>query len=391
MPKFSSVLEEMPEYPFAKVGKITKEAEQRDGINVINARIGIPDAEAPETIKKSLAEYVQRERATFGYPCDVHPARGIPELIEAIIEDYRQKYSVSLTPDNICVTGWTKEVLHNIVRMFNKGKVLIPDPVYPAYEGAVFLSHNTIQRVNTFPADHWLPEFVFDDKDVVALYFCDPNNPTGAVADMQYYKRLASGMAANNICGIFDKAYKDFVFEKDVQPVSITQVPGLMNYGFEIVSLSKHYNFVGIGLGWIVSSKENIDRWLKFSGQYSQGVEWYKQKAGVAALTSTAVREELDGYFNALRLRRDTLAGGLNELGMKIQVPEATPYLWVAVPAGYDDEDFVLNKMIREAHVAFMPGSYFGRCGKGYFRTTLYLPQNQIDEALDRISKVRDW
>ena len=56
-----------------------------------------------------------------------------------------------------------------------------------------------------------------------------------------------------------------------------------MESGYEVVSLSKHYNFVGIGLGWIVSSKENIDTWLKFSGQFSQGVSWYKQKAGVEA------------------------------------------------------------------------------------------------------------
>ena len=76
---------------------------------------------------------------------------------------------------------------------------------------------------------------------------------------------------------------------------------------------------------------------------------------------------------------------------MKAEASGATPYLWVEVPPGYDDEDFVLNKMISEAHVAVMPGSYFGRNGKGYFRATLFLPKNQIEEALDRISKVRTW
>jgi len=384
-------MQNMPDYPFARVGKISRETEQRDGVKVINARIGIPDAEAPKTIKELLAKYVGQEKSTFGYPVDVHPARGITELTEAIIEDYRKKYGVKLAPENICVTGWTKEILHHLVRIFARGKVLIPDPVYPAYEGAVLLSYNTIERIKTSRASRWLPEFNFKDPETVALYFCDPNNPTGAVADVDYYKSLAKEMKTNNVCGIFDKAYKDFVFESRVKPVSITQVPGLMDCGFEIVSLSKHYNFVGIGLGWIVSSKENIDQWLKFAGHYSQGVEWYKQKIGVEALTNPAVQAEMADYFKTLKRRRDTLSKGLNELGMKVEVPKATPYLWVETPAGCSDEDFVLNRMIGKAHVAFMPGSYFGNNGKGFFRTTLYLSQNEIETALERINKIRDW
>jgi LL-diaminopimelate aminotransferase len=63
----------------------------------------------------------------------------------------------------------------------------------------------------------------------------------------------------------------------------------------------------------------------------------------------------------------------------------------VEVPDGYDDETFVLEKMIGEAHVAFMPGSYFGECGKGFFRATLFISREDIEKALERISKVRSW
>jgi len=390
MLKYSTVLQNIPQYPFAKVGKISKSVEQRDGIKVINARIGIPDVEAPATIKKYLAQFVGEKNSTFGYPVDVHPERGIDQLIEAIIEDYRVKYSVNLKPENIAVTGWTKIALHNLVRIFAPGKILIPDPVYPAYESATLLSFHEIERVKTTAATRWLPEFQFKD-DSVAFYFCDPNNPLGVVADMDYYLTLAKEMKRHNVCGIFDKAYKDYVFDNKTRPVSITQIPGLMDYGFEVVSLSKHYNFVGIGLGWIVSSKENIDQWLKLSGYFSQGIEWYNQKAGVEALTNPAVKAEMQAYMNELKERRDILAKGLNDLGLQVDVPATTPYLWVKVPEGYSDEDFVLNKMIGEAHVAFMPGSYFGQNGRGYFRATLFLPRNQIIEALERIHKGRNW
>ena len=172
---------------------------------------------------------------------------------------------------------------------------------------------------------------------------------------------------------------------------SITQVPGLINNGYEIVSFSKHYNFVGIGLAWIVSSKENIDRWLKLSSQYSQGVEWYKQKSGVEALTNPLVQEEIQDYRKELKERRDVFTKGLKELGLKVNTPKATPYLWIKVPEGYNDEDFVLNKLISEAHVAFMPGSYFGNNGKGYMRATIFLPKMEIEETLSRIQKVKSW
>jgi aspartate/methionine/tyrosine aminotransferase len=389
---FSPSLDRIPDYPFRKVGKISRDVESRDGIKVINARIGIPDREAPRAVKEAMSRYVLVENSTLGYPVDAHPERGIPELVEAIIEDYRRKHGVTLKPENIVVTGWDKEILHNIVRLFKKGTVYIPDPVYPAYEPAAVLAGHAVRRVRTSPATGWLPEFRFTgEANPVAFYFCDPNNPTGAVADRAFYLSLLDEMKSAGVTGIFDKAYKDYVFDAATRPVSITEVPGLMDRGFEIVSLSKHYNFVGIGLGWIISSEANIERWLKFSSQYSQGVAWYKQKAGVVALTSPDVKAEMQAYFQELRERRDVFSRGLLDLGLKVAIPRATPYLWIQVPEGFSDEDFALNILIDKAHVAFMPGSYFGENGRGYLRATLFLPQSEIAEALDRIRKIKSW
>lgn len=388
---YSSMLDKIPDYPFRKVGRISAEVERRDGIRVINARIGIPDREAPKAVKEAMARYMLEDKSTFGYPCDVHPERGIPELIEAIIDSYRRNYSVELKPENIAVTGWIKEALFNMARLFNRGTIQIPDPVYPVYEGASILAGHNVARVRTSAATGWLPEFDLDKEGTVALYFCDPNNPLGSVAGMDYYVSLSRDMISAGVTGIFDKAYQHYTFDEETKPVSITQVPGLPDHGYEMVSFSKHYNFVGIGLGWIVSSRENIDRWLKYSSQYSQGVEWYKQKSGVEALQNPAVREEMEEYRKELKERRDIFVTGLNELGLEVGVPKATPYLWIKVPEGRDDEDFVLNKLISEAHVALMPGSYFGKNGKGYMRATLFLPQSEIEEALERIRKVRSW
>ncbi|MCJ7604411.1 MAG: pyridoxal phosphate-dependent aminotransferase [Dehalococcoidales bacterium] len=392
--KFSPLLDRIPDYPFRKVGNISKKAQEKDGVPVINARIGIPDREAPASVKEAMARYVLEEKSTFGYPCDVHPERGIPELIDAIIGHYRERHGVTLKPENIAVTGWTKDALFNIIRLFDRGTVQVPDPVYPVYEGTSILSGNEVVRVHTGADTGWLPEYRLtgsEGKDTVALYLCDPNNPTGSVAGRDYYETLLRDMEAADVAGIFDKAYKDYVFDAETKPLSITEIPGLMERGFEIVSLSKHFNFVGIGLGWIVSSEDNISRWLKLSSQYGQGVEWYKQKAGVDALTSPAVKAEMADYWAELTERRDVFTKGLQALGFSVTVPRATPYLWIKVPEGYDDEDFVLNTIIRRAHVALMPGSYFGANGAGYMRATIFLSIPEIEEALARIEKVKSW
>ncbi|MFA5308587.1 MAG: pyridoxal phosphate-dependent aminotransferase [Dehalococcoidales bacterium] len=390
--KYSPLLDSIPDYPFRKVAKISREAEQRDGVPVINARIGIPDREAPQAVKEALARAVLADKSTYGYPCDTHPERGIPELIEAIIEDYRVKHNVKLRPENIMVTGWAKEVLYYMASLFDEGTIYIPDPVYPVYEAATVLSGHQAARVGTSAKTRWLPEFSFKETDKpAAFYFCDPNNPTGAVANKEYYTSLLAKMEAADVTGIFDKAYKDYVFDDKTRPVSITEIPGMMERGFEIVSLSKHYNYVGIGLAWIVSSEENINRWLKASSQHSQGVEWYKQKAGADTLTSPAIRAQMQAYLKELKARRDVFSKGLRELGLKVEVPAATPYLWIKVPEGFSDEDFVLNTLISKAHVALMPGSYFGESGRGYMRATLFLSLPQIEEALERIRRVKGW
>ncbi|MDI6722169.1 MAG: pyridoxal phosphate-dependent aminotransferase [Candidatus Aenigmarchaeota archaeon] len=388
MPQYSSLLDSLPQYPFAKVGRLSREIQERDGVRVINARIGIPDEEAPQTVKERMAVYIGEKNSTFGYPVDVHPERGISELIDAIIHDYKTKHGTDIKAENIAVTGWTKDVLHNLARLYDNGNGIIPEPIYPAYEGAVVLAGHKTRSIPTSEDSGWLPELSFGCDDRY-FYFCDPNNPTGTVADLKFYEKLHERMKKHDIGGIFDKAYKDYTFDAGTETVSITQVPDLMELGYEVVSLSKHNNFVGIGLGWVVSSPENINRWLKLSSQFSQGVSWYEQKAGVEALTNPKAVREMECYMSELRTRRDTFASGLSSAGLKCKPPQATPYLWAKVPEGYDDENFVLDRLLNEAHVAFMPGSYFG--GRGYFRATVFLGKEDIEEAVDRIKKIKDW
>ncbi len=385
MVKWTEKLGKIPEYPFSRVGKLCKELESK-GKDIINARIGIPDDEAFPGFKERMALHLEAPDSTFGYPCDVTPERGIPEFTGAIRDYYQRQYGVKISDENIAVVSWTKDVLHNIPRLFAPTTAHIPDPVYPTYASAAILAGHDVSYVPTNAKEGWKPEF--DETDGI-LFLCDPNNPTGAVLDINYYERLRDKLAESGGIVIADKAYQDMVWEGE-PAVSITQIPGLLKQGYEVQSLSKSHNLVGIGLGWIVSSKENIDQWLRHASYRSQGVEWYKQMAGAEALTDSRIQEERKKYMQELRNRRDYFVDGLNSSGLATEKPRATPYLWIKTPAE-DDEDFVLNRLIREEGVAFMPGSYFGECGRGYCRATLYLDTDEIKQALMRIDRVRNW
>ncbi len=335
-------------------------------------------------------ENILKKGSTHNYPIDGYPARGIDELVDAIRQHYKDRHATEVKPEQICVVGYTKPILQSLPRIFRGGRGLVPDPVYPAYEGGILLDRRKETKVPTNESTGWLPEFQFDNSSAFC-YFCDPNNPTDAVADLKYYEQLVDRLRAHDAFLIADKAYKDFRLDPSVNPVSITQVPELMDNAFEVVSFSKHYNMVGMGLGWVVSSEENMNKWIKFWEITSQGVPWVFQKAGEFALTSPRVKNEMEKYMAALNLRADALVTGLNELGMKSEKPKSTPYVWFKVPEGYDDKEFVLKKTIPEAHMAFMPGSFFGESGKGYARATLYTSEEDIVGAMKRLKSVRDW
>jgi LL-diaminopimelate aminotransferase len=391
MPIYSKKLKEIPTYPFAKVGKLSREVEKRDGVKVINVRIGIPDREAPQKLKELMINFIGEKNSTYGYPSDVKPVMGIPEFIDAVIQHYKERHNVDLKPGNIMITNWTKEVLHHLPRLYEPGVAVIPEPIYPAYEAATILSGHKIRRIQTSEDNDWCPNLEFSKEDRF-FYFCDPNNPTGSVDEEKHYKEIFGEMNKNNVSGIFDKAYKDYTFDKEVRPVSITEIPEMMERGFEVVSFSKHTNCVGLGIGFIISSEENIRRWKKLSSYFSQGVPIFKQKVAIEALTNPEIKKEMNDYFQELKERKNLLVNGLNKLGFKCKFSKATPYVFPRIPAAFeDDEYFALKILLDKAHVAGMPGSYFGESGKGYMRLTVFLPQIKIKEALNRIREIKEW
>ena len=238
-------------------------------------------------------------------------------------------------------------------------------------------------------ADGWLPHFDAIPTDqaqaVKLMYLNYPNNPTSTVADLDFFERALAFARRHDILIVQDAAYSEITFERPSP--SILQLPGGSESAVELYSLSKTFNMTGWRIGFAVGRadvlaaladvKENLD-----SGQFTA-----VQEAAVEALDH-ADHVEVRALVDLYRERRDVLVDGLNRIGFDVARPEATFYVWMPVPSGYDSMTFA-TKLLDKADVVAIPGVGFGRAGENYVRFALTVPTERIQQALDRIAKIR--
>jgi LL-diaminopimelate aminotransferase len=213
------------------------------------------------------------------------------------------------------------------------------------------------------------------------IYVSYPNNPTGAVIEDDFFARLVEFAAENDIVVVHDNAYGDITYDGYVAP-SFLETPGAKDVGVEMLSLSKSYNMTGWRVGAIVGNKDVVDAYWRLKTNMDSGIFGAVQRAGVAALTGSqeCVREMCGIY----RRRRDALVDALTGLGMSVDRPKGTIYLWVAVPQGYTSASFT-ELLLDQADVVVTPGAAYGASGEGYVRLSLTVPDDRLQEAVARI------
>jgi len=380
-------LQDLPSYPFGLVRKKITEVEQKTGKNVIRCYIGVPDTGLLQSMHERYVKLAE-DHDFKNYPIDRY-GQGIEEVREAVAEWYNNKFPGSnISADNILITNWTKEILHNVARIVKQGTALIPDPVYPAYVAAAILAGHDVKFIEASEKNGWLPSFDINGN-VSIFYFCDPNNPTGAVADKCFYNTLNDLISSSfNGIGVFDGAYVDLVWDGSTV-YSPMQFGNLSNTSVHIISLSKSYNTVADGIGIVIAQKDVLEPLLKLHECYSQGVPAHKQLLLREALTNPEIQKEARKYRQELRDRIQLFTKGLRKLGFEVNKPKATPYLWIKTP-WEDDKRFVFE-LIERCGVAFMFGSAFGQAGAGYMRATVYLSEEKIKEALERLESNIFW
>ena len=378
-------LDNAPPYLFVEIEENIKKAIAR-GIDVINLGIGDPDLPTPEFIVDKMVEAV-KDPQYHQYP----EYDGCIEFRTAVASYYKRRFGVDVDPETEVVTllGSKEGIAHIFFALVNDCDfTLVPDPQYPVYKIASALTGGVPYPMPLKKENGYLPDFSIIPEEVIRrskiLFLNYPNNPTGTVADLNFYQKAVDFGKQHDIVICNDNAYSEFTYDGIVAP-SILQAEGAKDIAVEFHSLSKSYNMTGWRIGYAVGNKEAISKLKKMKNNIDSGVFTAIQAAGIEALEKgDAFAAEMCKIYAK---RRDIAVAALEKMGMEFEVPKGAFYIWVKIPKGYDSKGFT-SMLLDKTGVVVAPGNGYGLCGEGYIRISLTIGEERLIEALERISGV---
>ncbi len=303
----------------------------------------------------------------------------------------QKRFGVACDPmtEVVPLMGSKEGISHLAFAFMEAGSVgIIPEPGYNAYQGGTLLAGGEVYRYPLRPRTKFLVELDEIPDDVLnrarILYLNYPNNPTAAVAPMEYLERVVRTCRERDILLVYDNAYSEMAFDGYVPP-SIFEVDGARDVAIEFHSLSKTYNMTGWRCGWAVARPELAATLAKVKSFVDTGQFMVVQAAGVAALESHD--EFVPGNVAVFKERRDAAVTAFRAAGFDCEVPLATMYLWIRLPDGIASATFA-ERLLDEEGVIVMAGSAFGAGGEGFFRISFITSPARIAEAATRAGRV---
>ena len=385
LPPLSSGYRALPGYPLADVPVIRRRLREQ-GVDVVDLGAGDSDLPPPPAAVEGIRRAVG-DPGTSRYPFQL----GLVELREALSGWMEDRFGVALDPmEELLPLLGSKEGIAKLPLAFLEpgDGALIPDPGYQAYRGGVLLAGGEPHLVPLRPENDFLIPLADLPADAVErsrlLYLNYPNNPTTAVADLDYLAEAVTFCRRHDLVLVHDLAYSEIAFD-GYRPPSVLEVQGAREVALEFHSFSKTYNMTGWRLGWAAGGKEPISVLSRVKTFMDTGVFLGVQAAGVAAL---------EGYQNwvpdnveRFRRRRDAAVEALRDSGFDVTPPRATMYLWIPVPGSESSEGFARRALEQEG-VVVLPGSALGEGGEGFFRIALTVSRERLREGAGRLGRL---
>lgn len=380
--RVSERLEKIPPYLFAEIDRKIAEAKAK-GADVISLGIGDPDTPTLPPVVEAMHKAIDNP-ANHDYP----PYNGTAAFRKAACDWMHKRFGVELDADTemLANIGSKEAIAHVFFAFVDKGDyTLIPDPGYPVYKNATIFAGGTPFAMPLLEENGYLPDFDKIPEDVAKksklMFLNYPNNPTGAVCDLEFLKKAVDYCKKYDILLCFDQAYCEMTYDGYVAP-SVLQVEGGKDVALEFYSHSKSYNMTGWRVGWVCGNKDAVKALGTIKNNIDSGTFKAIQDAAIAAFN--ADQSYIDNLNKMYQERRDAAEEGLRELGWNIKPSKATFYLWLPVPKGMTSEEFV-TLMLEKANVVVPPGNGYGKYGEGYFRVALTKDVETIKKCIQRM------
>jgi LL-diaminopimelate aminotransferase len=385
--KAAGRIERLRPYFFIEINK--KIAEKRaKGEEIISFAIADPDLPTPSHVIERLCREAQ-DPVNHHYP----ESAGLPELHQAIADWYKKRFDVTLDPETevLPLIGSKEGIGHIALCLLDPGDTaLVPDPGYPVYAVGTQLAGAKPYYVTLREKNGFLPDFSTIRDHVLEktklLWINYPNNPTGAVAGLDFFNRVVEFAAKHDIVVCHDNPYSEVAFD-DYQPVSLMQAEGARDAGVEFHTLSKSFNMTGWRIGMVVGNPDVVNALRTLKSNLDSGIPQAIQYAAIEALNGP--QECISEHNTIYQRRRDLIVEVLNNIGLEAEPPKASLYIWAKVPEGYNSVDLA-DDLLEQVGVAVTPGIGYGRSGEGYVRLSITVPDASLVKGLSRLSGWRN-
>jgi acetylornithine aminotransferase len=380
--RLSPALRDTGTYPFVKL----EDAKRRlleQGVELIDFGKGDPREPTDARIRRALSDSITE---ISSYPL----AAGLPELREAVARWCERRFGVPLDPaTEIVPTYGSKEAIFLLPQMLvdrdsERRLVVTTEPGYPVPErGAAFAGADVLQ-LPLLEENHFLPDLDAVDAGTwsrtAILWLNYPNNPTGAVAPLEWLAAAAELSREHDFLLASDEAYTELWFDRP--PHSALEVREAGNVCV-FNTLSKRSSMTGYRSGFVAADRDVVEALKQFRPSVGTAPQEFVQRASVVAWDD---EEHVERTRAAYRRKRDVLVPVLEEKGIRIAGSVATMYLWLETPAGETSEEIAARLL--EHGLIVSPGSFFGPAGDGYWRLALVPTEDECRRAAEILEDV---
>lgn len=367
---------------------------------IISLGIGDTTQPIPEHILGGLVSSASKLGTKEGYS-GYGAEQGMGDLRAKIAD---KLYGGIIKDSEVFVSDGAKCDIMRVQQVFGPGvTTAVQDPSYPVYvDTSVMMGQTGDINPDTNQYDNivYMPctaeNDFFPDIDNMPkadiVYFCSPNNPTGAAATKEQLEKLVKVCKERGSILVFDAAYAPFIRSEGV-PKSIFEIDGAREVAMECNSFSKYAGFTGVRLGWTVVPDELTfadgtpvrDDFNRVMTTAFNGASNIVQGGGLACLDDEGLAEIntlIDYYLENAKLLKEAM----ESIGYQVFGGTDAPYVFVKLPEGKSSWD-TFSEILEKAQVVTIPGAGFGPGGEGYLRLSAFAPRDTVIEACERLKK----
>ena len=352
----------------------------------ISLGVGEPDFVTPWYIRDAAVRSIKRGLTQYT------GNRGLPELRENICRYMKERFNVDCDPAHTLVTVGASEAIDLTLRAICEAgdEILVPEPCYVSYAPTVILAGGTPVTVectadNDFILTPEKLEAAITEK-TKALILAYPNNPTGAIMTKEQLEAIIPVIERHDLLVISDEIYAELTYVG--KHVSIASLGNMSARTVIISGFSKAFAMTGWRIGFVCAPKEIDEAMFKIHQYGIMCAPRVSQHAAAAALSEgfadgfSVVEEMREEYARRGRF----MVNAFNSLDLKCFQPRGAFYVFPSIEVtGMDGEEFA-NRLLREKKVAVVPGVAFGDAGRNHVRCSYATSQENLSEAIARIT-----